>query len=312
VYSGTTSTITNYFYDGDSIRLLFETDGNDNIVRSYVYSADGHRLAMKTGGSTYYYEYNAHGDVIALTDSQGNVVASYSYDAWGNPPSGETRTGVKLSNPFRYAGYYFDEETGQYYVIARYYDSKHGVFLSQDPEPGDKDDLIGQNGYSYAGNNPVMNEDPNGHFFFLIVPLLLELGADAAIDAGIDAAVSYAERYAVRYIGKTGARIVEKDISKNIKTNGTSNFKWGNSKTLTDHFNRHGKDFKVKNAQDYAKKANDFFKNRSKYQVKVDSDRIIRVYDPKTNTFGSYNSNGTTKTFYKPTPKNYWKNQPGK
>lgn len=38
---------------------------------------------------------------------------------------------------------------------------------------------------------------------------------------------------------------------------------------------------------------------------------FIRVYDPQTNTFGSYNSNGTTKTYYKPTSSTYWQRQPG-
>jgi pyocin large subunit-like protein len=59
--------------------------------------------------------------------------------------------------------------------------------------------------------------------------------------------------------------------------------------------------------------ANDFFKNRNKYEVKVDTDGTIRVYDPKTNTFGSYNADGTSKTFYKPTRgRAYWDDQPGK
>ncbi|MED1664847.1 polymorphic toxin-type HINT domain-containing protein [Brevibacillus laterosporus] len=89
-------------------------------------------------------------------------------------------------------------------------------------------------------------------------------------------------------------------------------YKWGNQKTLQDHFVRHGGDFGAKTPDEYAKKANDFFNNKKKYQVKTDTDGTIRVYDPKTNTFGSYNADGTTKTFYKPASPTYWSRQPGK
>ncbi|EAG8846053.1 hypothetical protein C6S20_14340, partial [Listeria monocytogenes] len=75
---------TNYHYDGDSIDVLYETDGDGKVVRQYVYSDDNVRLAMKMNGKTLYYHYNAHGDVIALTDEAGNIVAEYAYDAWGN------------------------------------------------------------------------------------------------------------------------------------------------------------------------------------------------------------------------------------
>ncbi|MED1305290.1 RHS repeat-associated core domain-containing protein, partial [Bacillus pacificus] len=40
--------VTRYFYDGDSINPLYETDGNGNVLRQYVYSIDGVRLAMKS------------------------------------------------------------------------------------------------------------------------------------------------------------------------------------------------------------------------------------------------------------------------
>lgn len=65
-------------------------------------------------------------------------------------------------NPYRYAGYQYDHETGLYYLIARYYQPEHGVFLSLDPNPGDSDDILTQNGYSYVSNNPVKFVDPDG------------------------------------------------------------------------------------------------------------------------------------------------------
>jgi len=122
---------------------------------------------MKKGNATYFYHYNAHGDVIVLTDAQGNIVARYQYDAWGNILS--QSGSLAGENPYRYAGYQYDQETGLYYLIARYYHPEHGVFLSLDPDSGDADDILTQNGHAYANNNPVMLIDPDGHFFWFAV-----------------------------------------------------------------------------------------------------------------------------------------------
>jgi len=88
---------------------------------------------------------------------------------------------------------------------------------------------------------------------------------------------------------------------------------WGNPKTLESHYKDHGKDFGSKNKDEYAKEANDFYKKRNKYKVKVDEKGVIRVYAPKTNTFGAYNKDGTTRTYFKPTDaQGYFDRQPGK
>ncbi len=154
---------TRYHYDGDSINMLYETDASGNVLRQYVYNANGGRIAMKSQGQTLYYHYNPHGDVVAMTDANGNVVAKYEYDAWGNVLKSDTQ-GIATDNSFGYAGYMYDKEIGMYYLMARYYNPTHGVFLSVDPDPGDEDDPITQNGYSYANNNPVMFVDPDGHY----------------------------------------------------------------------------------------------------------------------------------------------------
>ncbi|MED3085626.1 DNRLRE domain-containing protein [Bacillus toyonensis] len=154
--------VTRYFYDGDSINPLYETDGSGNVLRQYIYSIDGARLAMKSQGQTLFYHYSPRGDVVAMTDANGQVVANYEYDAWGNILESDTK-GIAADNPFGYAGYMYDKEIGMYYLIARYYKPDHGVFLSVDPDPGDEDDPVTQNGYTYADNNPVMMTDPDGH-----------------------------------------------------------------------------------------------------------------------------------------------------
>ena len=103
---------------------------------------------------------NHRGDVLSIRDSEDNEVGSYTYDAYGNILAAEGA--LAKANPIRYAGYYYDEETNNYYLQACYYNPTNGSFLALDPHPGDEDDPLSQNGYSYANGNPVMNVDPNG------------------------------------------------------------------------------------------------------------------------------------------------------
>ncbi|QLC90859.1 DNRLRE domain-containing protein [Priestia megaterium] len=154
--------ITRFYYDGDSINLIYETDANGNVLRSYVYSIDGLRLSMQTGGKTYYYHHNSHGDIVAMTDDNGNIVVRYTYDAWGNVQKQVTSGQPDIKNPYTYAGYMQDEETGLYYLIARYYNAQQGAFLSLDSYPGEIADPVSQNGYAYGNNNPIMKIDPDG------------------------------------------------------------------------------------------------------------------------------------------------------
>lgn len=160
--------VTNYFYDGDSLNVLYETDGDNEVTKAYTYGESGQLLSFTQNGNKYFYHYNAHGDVIAMTNSAGKIVAEYEYDTWGVPTKVKEDEEVK-GNPYRYAGYRFDEETGLYYLIARYYEPRNGVFLSLDPDPGSDGDALDQNGYTYGNNNPVMNVDPDGHWVWFVV-----------------------------------------------------------------------------------------------------------------------------------------------
>ncbi len=91
-----------------------------------------------------------------MTDKDGQIVASYEYDSWGNVLKSDTK-GIAADNPFGYAGYMYDKEIGMYYLIARYYNPEHGVFLSVDPDPGDEDDPVTQNGYTYGWKSSRSN-----------------------------------------------------------------------------------------------------------------------------------------------------------
>ena len=99
----------------------------------------------------YYYLYNLQGDVIALADaSTGKLAATYTYDAWGKivkingiDPDSVAESSIAKINPFRYRGYYYDTETGLYYLNSRYYDPEVGRFINADKyATTDIDDIL--------------------------------------------------------------------------------------------------------------------------------------------------------------------------
>jgi RHS repeat-associated protein len=117
---------------------------------------------------TYYYRKNIQGDITHITDDNGHVKAEYIYDAWGNHEIIKNEDNIGLINPFRYRGYYFDIETGLYYLKARYYDPETGRFINADSIgvfDETRNDINGLNLYAYCANNPVMLHDPTGQLF---------------------------------------------------------------------------------------------------------------------------------------------------
>ena len=73
------------------------------------------------------------GDVIGITDDRGGLIAEYKYDAWGVPTVVKHAASAAIAdlNPFRYRGYYYDNETGLYYLQSRYYDPTIGRFINE-------------------------------------------------------------------------------------------------------------------------------------------------------------------------------------
>lgn len=140
--------------------MLYETDGNGALQVRYTYGTDYKPVAMIRDGNTYYFHYNGHGDVVALTDSTGAVVAEYDYDAYGS--SVTTGREGTVVNPYKYAGYRYDSETGFYYLNARYYWPAVGRFITRDTFQGIEDDPGSLNQYAYARNNPILFLDPSG------------------------------------------------------------------------------------------------------------------------------------------------------
>lgn len=152
---------TEYLLNGT--KILAQKTGNNVIC--FFYDSTDTRVAMQTGSTTVYYVYNLQGDVIGLVDaSSGKVVATYDYDAWGNCVSVNNVSGSTIGNdnPFRYRGYYFDSETGFYYVTSRYYNPEIGRFVNADSQLNTASGVLGYNQFTYCNNNPVNETDSYG------------------------------------------------------------------------------------------------------------------------------------------------------
>ena len=170
VRSSKTVGSTTYKYTTLSGLVTRQTGGNATI--DFVYDESNQPLAMKYNGKVYYYVLNAQGDVVRIVDGSRNVVASYSYDPWGKLLSSSgTLANV---NPLRYRGYYYDRETGFYYLQSRYYDPAIGRFINADSYAStDMVGLLSTNMFSYCENNPVMRVDPTGELFWDILDVFM-------------------------------------------------------------------------------------------------------------------------------------------
>ena len=158
---------TLFHYNGT--QLTHMTGGGDTL--HFYYDANGKRTTLDYNGATYAYLYNAQGDVVALSDTNGTVVVEYAYDAWGNPLSvtGTGSSTIGQKNPFRYRGYFYDIETGLYYLQSRYYSPKIGRFVCADSQLNVENNLLGCNLFAYCNNNPMQYSDPDGHLPFLLI-----------------------------------------------------------------------------------------------------------------------------------------------
>ena len=124
---------------------------------AFNYSVDGDIA------STYYYILNLQGDVVQIIDEGGVLQAEYVYSPWGEIISAEGD--LAEINPLRYRGYYYDSETGFYYLQSRYYDPENHRFINADTYAStDSGDAIACNMFAYCGNNPVLNLDPTGEW----------------------------------------------------------------------------------------------------------------------------------------------------
>ena len=115
---------------------------------------------------TGYYFTNAQGDVTRIEDPNGNVLATYAYDAWGRNYSASGS--MQNINPLRYRGYYQDAETNFYYLQSRYYDPSIARFINADSYASTGQGFLGYNMFAYCGNDPVNHADVSGNRYTMI------------------------------------------------------------------------------------------------------------------------------------------------
>ena len=172
----TTKTVNGvkYTYAYLNGQLMYETRGDAKFY--YSYDANGIlynvRYTLTDGGTeySYYYTHNSRGDIIGIYNGAGELKAHYEYDAWGNVISITDNNGNAITNPnhignlnpFRYRGYYQDTETGLYYLMSRYYDTITHRFINADGYFQSGGSILDANTFAYCRNNPIMNSDCTG------------------------------------------------------------------------------------------------------------------------------------------------------
>ena len=164
----------------DAYALYFHYDSTGDVI-GFTRTANG-------TDTEYFYVKNLQGDILKVITATGTEAATYTYDAWGKLL---TSTGDLADiNPLRYRGYFYDTETGLYYLQSRYYDPEVSRFINPDAfATTDADGVLSANMFAYCENNPVNNDDPTGHGLFstlligAAVGVVKQFAADLAYSA---------------------------------------------------------------------------------------------------------------------------------
>ena len=170
-------------------KLLRETYGNTILDFSYSLNGAPYSLTYTNGSDspvTYYYITNLQNDVMYMVDADGSRVAEYKYDPFGKVIIATGSMGE--INPIRYRGYYYDSETGFYYLQARYYDPTICRFVNADfAEYTTLSDASSSssNLFAYCQNNPVSTDDENGEWLNIVIGAFV-----GAVVGGVSAAIS--------------------------------------------------------------------------------------------------------------------------
>ena len=163
----------------------------------YYYDAEG-ICGVKYDNKNYVLVKDPLGNVSKVL-CDGYIIGEYLYDAWGNHykvdanTSSNTDKELMNNNPFRYKGYYYDVETGLFWLSSRYYSPELCRFISPDSvDYLDPSSINGLNLYAYCNNDPINYADPSGHVA-ISIGLLLAIGGivGAAIGAGASVAGQY-------------------------------------------------------------------------------------------------------------------------
>ena len=203
---------TKYYYDGE--KLITEIGPRNRL--DFLYDENGILYGLiKDSSRKYFYIRDFMSNILGLVDDSGNIVVKYKYDAYGNRISITDTSGCDLGNinPFRYKGYYYDDDVEMYYCKSRFYVPSWHRWLNSDSinylEPKN---ITSLNLFTYCNNNPVMYVDENGKFPGLITAMLI----GAVIGAFVEV------------VGQAGA-----DVLSNLWKYGFKTYEWSMSSWQT-------------------------------------------------------------------------------
>ena len=148
---------TVYVWDGDQV--VMELSKGGAVQKRYIRGNDLVYADKGENTEKTYYVTDMHGNVVQLLDESGNVTKTYEYDSFGN----EVKPEKKDENPYRYCGEYYDKETEEVYLRARYYEPGVGRFITRDTYTGESDEPLSLHLYTYCANDGVNMVDPSGH-----------------------------------------------------------------------------------------------------------------------------------------------------
>jgi RHS repeat-associated protein len=271
---------------------------------------------------------DAFSGVANLTSSSGATEWTYHYDAWGTD-TGTTKNDPNApTNIMRFDSQFLDAATGLYYLRARLYDQSIGRLLQLDPVAALPTEPYSSS-YAYTLDRPTVLSYPSGMWpgqgiWRKIAHPFVEFGKDWTSGANelyqdwkagpttpkvVGGAMIVASLAVIGGAALLGAEAGVAECPLEL----TAEESWGNLDSLAEHFGDHGADFGATSSEDYAAQASRFLQESQAegFPTKIDAEGVIRVYDPETNTFGAYNPDGTTRTFFKPTTRiRYWIRQP--
>ena len=149
---------TVYVWDGDQV--VMELSKGGAVQKRYIHGNDLVYADKGENTEKTYYVTDMHGNVVQLLDESGNVTKTYEYDSFGN----EVKPEKKDENPYRYCGEYYDKETEEVYLRARYYEPSVGRFITRDTYTGESNEPLSLHLYTYCENDGVNAWDPSGHY----------------------------------------------------------------------------------------------------------------------------------------------------
>ena len=236
-----------YEYDGEGRRISKTVKGNkeeykyegERLVKiikerreiEVLYDIKGEIVGLKNEEGYYYYRKDALGNIERIIDSTGKTIVKYEYSVWGELIEEKEIENKKIveDNPYKYKSYYYDKESGLYYLKSRYYSASLHRFISLDQtEYMEIGSITGLNLYAYCGNDPVNMADPDGNSAVLIGLIIVAILLFTPVGETVFQVVTST----LSYIGIAIASIFDEDIRNDMNAIGWNPFNKNEYATL--------------------------------------------------------------------------------